>query len=172
MIIIGEDYQYLGDRMIIIGEDDGMDCLDLDSKASAMLQNDIKDVASSTDCRGFSNSNVEDTNACMPLEWMQAIVANGHSIVEDTIVYLPLECVHEIVSAGPCLQSLLAYHNDFIPPTPKVEVFFDGETNTIVSSGSEESFDRVAKPKRRSQGKRLKEALKVFKCVSLRDKIG
>jgi hypothetical protein len=167
------DYEYLGERMIIIGEDDGMDFLHLDSMASAMLQNDIKNVASSnTDRCGFRNSNVEDKNACMPLECMHAIVDDGRSIVEDATVCLPLEFVHEIVSAGPCLQSLPAYRNDFIPPTPKVEVVFDGETNTIMSSGSEESYDRVVKSKRRSQGRTLKEALKVFKCVSMRDKLG
>jgi hypothetical protein len=121
-------FQETKDGDIVFNEGDGVD---LDTMTSAVFRDDMRKVLNVVG--PCTNDEYEDNRDCLSLDFF-----------------------HDLVSVGPCLCSSVDDHT-FVPPISKVEVSFDGETNTIISSGIEESVDEVKKtPQRRNRFMRLK----------------
>jgi hypothetical protein len=109
------------DSGVDIGIDDQSQNLNhADTIASAMFRDDLQQLVGSCGC----NAALEEVS-CSPLDYVHEVVVLG----------------------GPCLESPVK-ENTFVPPSSQVEVSYDGETSTIVSSGIEESVDEVRKPKK------------------------
>jgi hypothetical protein len=72
---------------------------------------------------------------------------------DNRVYYLLRNFFRDLEHVAPRLHllNLSVDEHTFVPPTSKVEVSFDGEFNTIISSGFEDSFDEVKKKPQRSR---------------------
>jgi hypothetical protein len=126
---------------------------------SSMVASTVHDASAADSVIDDQNQNHVDTLAsAMFRDDLQQFIVGGccadNNAALEEVSCLSLDFVHEVVIGGTCLESPVNEFT-FVPPKSQVEVSYDGETNTIVSSGIEESVDEVMKPtakrKRRSR---------------------